>query len=84
MTVRGENIPVFEVLLSIISGLTLIIVGFVAYALKDSNEQTRDLGKKMERVISQVENLAKNGEELRSDLNDVRNVLYSHITTDRN
>lgn len=84
MTVRGENIPVFEVLLSIISGLTLIIVGFVAYALRDSNEQTRDLGKKMERVISQVENQAKNGEELRSDLNDVRNVLYSHITTDRN
>ena len=83
MTVRGENIPVFEVLLSIISGLTLIIVGFVAYALRDSNEQTRDLGKKMERVISQVENQAKNGEELRSDLNDVRNVLYSHITTDK-
>ena len=83
MTVRGENVPVFQVLISIISGLTLIIVGFVAYALRDSNEQTRDLGKKMERVISQVENQAKNGEELRSDLNDVRNVLYSHITTDK-
>ena len=84
MTVRGENVPVFQVLISTISGLTLIIVGVVAYFMKDSNEQMRDLGKKMERVTAQVEDQAKNDERVQSDLDDIRNVLYNHITTDRN
>ena len=62
------------------SGATLIIVGIVAYFMKDTNEQTREMMKRLERVSSQVETASKDNDRLRADVEDIRNVLYNHIT----
>lgn len=84
MTVRGQDVNPVQILISALSGATLIIVGIVAYFMKDTNEQTREMMKKLERVTNQVEITSRDTDRLRSDIEDMRGVLYNHITTDRN
>ena len=84
MTVRGQDVNPVQILISALSGATLIIVGIVAYFMKDTNEQTREMMRHLERVSSQVETASKDNDRLRSDIEDVRNVLYNHITATKN
>ena len=84
MTVRGQDVNPVQILISALSGATLIIVGIVAYFMKDTNEQTREMMKRLERVSSQVETTSKDNDRLRADVEDIRNVLYNHITMTKN
>ena len=84
MTVRGQDVNPVQILISALSGATLIIVGIVAYFMKDTNEQTREMMKKLERVTNQVEITSRDTDRLRADVEDVRNVLYNHITATKN
>lgn len=84
MTVRGQDVNPVQILISALSGTTLIIVGIVAYFMKDTNEQTREMMKRLERVSSQVETASKDNDRLRADVEDIRNVLYNHITMTKN
>lgn len=84
MTVRGQDVNPVQILISALSGATLIIVGIVAYFMKDTNEQTREMMKRLERVSSQVETASKDNDRLRADVEDIRNVLYNHITMTKN
>ena len=84
MTVRGQDVNPVQILISALSGATLIIVGIVAYFMKDTNEQTREMMKRLERVSSQVETASKDNDRLRADVEDIRNVLYNHITATKN
>ena len=84
MTVRGQDVNPVQILISALSGATLIIVGIVAYFMKDTNEQTREMMKRLERVSSQVETASKDNDRLRADVEDIRNVLYNHITITKN
>ena len=83
MTVRGHDVNPVQILISALSGATLIIVGIVAYFMKDTNEQTREMMKKLERVTNQVEIAGRDTDRLRADIEDVRSVLYTHISTDK-
>ena len=80
MTVRGQDVNPVQILISALSGATLIIVGIVAYFMKDTNEQTREMMKRLERVSNQVDTASRDTDRLRSDVEDVRNVLYNHVT----
>ena len=84
MTVRGHDVNPVQILISALSGATLIIVGIVAYFMKDTNEQTREMMKRLEKVSGQVETASRDTDRLRTDLEDVRNVLYNHITATKN
>ena len=84
MTVRGQDVNPVQILISALSGATLIIVGIVAYFMKDTNEQTREMMKRLERVSNQVETASKDNDRLRADVEDIRNVLYNHITMTKN
>ena len=84
MTVRGQDVNPVQILISALSGATLIIVGIVAYFMKDTNEQTREMMKRLERVSNQVDTASRDTDLLRSDIEDVRNVLYNHITATKN
>lgn len=84
MTVRGQDVNPVQILISALSGATLIIVGIVAYFMKDTNEQTREMMKRLERVNNQVDTASRDTDRLRSDIEDVRNVLYNHITATKN
>ena len=84
MTVRGQDVNPVQILISALSGATLIIVGIVAYFMKDTNEQTREMMKRLERVSSQVETASKDNDRLKADVEDIRNVLYNHITMTKN
>ena len=84
MTVRGQDVNPVQILISALSGATLIIVGIVAYFMKDTNEQTREMMKRLERVSNQVDTASRDTDHLRSDIEDVRNVLYNHITATKN
>lgn len=84
MTVRGQDVNPVQILISALSGATLIIVGIVAYFMKDTNEQTREMMKRLEKVSGQVETASRDTDRLRTDLEDVRNVLYNHITATKN
>ena len=52
--------------------------------MKDTNDQTREMMKRLERVSSQVETASKDNDRLRADVEDIRNVLYNHITMTKN
>ena len=82
--VRGQDVNPVQILISALSGATLIIVGIVAYFMKDTNEQTREMMRHLERVSSQVETASKDNDRLRADVEDIRNVLYNHITMTKN
>ena len=84
MTVRGQDVNPVQILISALSGATLIIVGIVAYFMKDTNEQTREMMKRLEKVSGQVETASRDTDRFRTDLEDVRNVLYNHITMTKN
>lgn len=84
MTVRGQDVNPVQILISALSGATLIIVGIVAYFMKDTNEQTREMMKRLERVSNQVDTASRDTDRLQSDIEDVRNVLYNHITATKN
>ena len=84
MTVRGQDVNPVQILISALSGATLIIVGIVAYFMKDTNEQTREMMKRLEKVSGQVETASRDTDRLQTDLEDVRNVLYNHITATKN
>ena len=84
MTVRGQDVNPVQILISALSGATLIIVGIVAYFMKDTNEQTREMMKRLERVSNQVDTASRDTDRLSSDIEDVRNVLYNHITATKN
>ena len=84
MTVRGQDVNPVQILISALSGATLIIVGIVAYFMKDTNEQTREMMKRLEKVSGQVETASRDTDRLRTDLEDVRNVLYNHVTATKN
>ena len=84
MTVRGQDVNPVQILISALSGATLIIVGIVAYFMKDTNEQTREMMKRLERVSNQVDTASRDTDRLRSDIEDVRNVLYNHVTATKN
>ena len=84
MTVRGQDVNPVQILISALSGATLIIVGIVAYFMKDTNEQTREMMKRLEKVSGQVETASRDTDRLRNDIEDVRNVLYNHVTATKN
>ena len=84
MTVRGQDVNPVQILISALSGATLIIVGIVAYFMKDTNEQTREMMKRLERDSNQVDTASRDTDRLRSDIEDVRNVLYNHVTATKN
>ena len=84
MTVRGQDVNPVQILISALSGTTLIIVGIVAYFMKDTNEQTREMMKRLEKVSGQVETASRDTDRLRTDLECVRNVLYNHVTATKN
>ncbi len=83
MTVRGENISLTQIILSVLGGCVLIITSIMAYFMKDMSESMRSVREDVAGMKVEIRSQGNDYAQLRSDVEDVRNVLYNHITTDK-
>ena len=84
MTVRGSEVSLNSLILSALGGCLVIIIGVMAYFMKDMSESMRSVREDVSAMKVEIKSQGGEQARLRSDVDDVRVVLYNHLVKDKN
>lgn len=80
MTIRGQEPTLGQIAFTLLGAVSLILLSIITYFMRDMMESMRSVREDMSAMKVRVEAQVAENSRTRSELDDIRGVIYNHLT----